>query len=146
MTTRVSRSSFGNSTAHAGHELTNLSWKRHGIKWFWNDSNRSSRQVFVDFVFLDLGSHEYDGNRCGGFAGPQLNQRRRPIHSGHHDVEQNQIGFFLFGDDQGLRPARGQDSRPFSNAFEAQFPNAANMRFIVDEQYFGNGFHGGTLT
>ncbi len=31
--------------------------------------------------------------------------------------------------------------RQLTNAFEAELTDAADMRFIIDEQYFGDGLH-----
>ena len=49
----------------ARKNLQDQTRKGHWIKWFWNDANRPSSEVFVDFVFLNFCRHEYDGNLGG---------------------------------------------------------------------------------
>ena len=57
-----------------------------------------------------------------------------PVHSGHHDVEQNGVGIVFGGAHQALGSGTGDGHFPARDGFKAECGYFADIIFIVNDQ------------
>ena len=94
----------------------------------------SARKRF-DLSRLRPRRHEYDRDVARPRTFAQSRQRRRSVHSGHHDVEQHEIGRPVAGDGDRISPGGATADRQFRIETERNFDHLADVRLVIDDKH-----------